>query len=345
MRGGFRAPVSARYFSNFPAGGAETGSISNRDRFVKNLADHHLIFYQRRDRLQSPRDRASRWRVDCATETCWKECEWRQIWIISFVFQVFTQQLTCSRASTLMNLTTDTPRAVSSSLDEGSAMSAQPTQKPVCAVVGVGPGNGAAFARRFAAEGYAVALLARTTSLTSRLAEELTLARAYACDAGDPATVERTFEAIESDLGSVDVLIYNAGKGVWGSAEEVTFEDFEAAWRTNTFGAFAAARSVIPAMKRRAAGHIIFVGATASRRGGAKTAAFASAKAAQRSLAESLARSLGPSKIHVSLIIIDGIVDEPSIRTKLADKLDSFFVKPDDIADTALMLTRHTISG
>jgi short chain dehydrogenase len=93
-------------------------------------------------------------------------------------------------------------------------------------------------------------------------------------------------------------------------------------------------------MKRRGAGHIIFIGATASRRGGAKTAAFASAKAAQRSLAESLARSLGPAGIHVSLIIIDGIVDEPSIRTKLADKLDSFFVKLDDIADTALMLTR-----
>jgi NAD(P)-dependent dehydrogenase (short-subunit alcohol dehydrogenase family) len=87
------------------------------------------------------------------------------------------------------------------------------------------------------------------------------LARAYACDAGDPATVERTFEAIESDLGSVD----------WSSAEEVIFEDFEAAWRTNTFGAFAAARSVIPGMKRRAAGPVIFVGATASRRGGAKT--------------------------------------------------------------------------
>ena len=165
-------------------------------------------------------------------------------------------------------------------------MSAQPTQKPVCAVVGAGPGNGAAFARRFTAEGYAVALLARSTGLTSRLAQELPLARAYVCDVGDLAMVERTFASIESDLGSVDVLIYNAGKGVWGSAEEVTFEDFEAAWRTNTFGAFAAARCVIPAMKRRGAGHIIFIGATASRRGGAKTAAFASAKAAQRSLAE-----------------------------------------------------------
>ncbi len=137
-------------------------------------------------------------------------------------------------------------------------MSAQPTQKPVCAVVGVGPGNGAAFARRFAAEGYAVALLARSSGLTSRLAQELPVARAYACDVGDPAMVEQTFESIESDLGSVDVLIYNAGKGVWGSAEEVTLEDFEAAWRTNTFGAFAAARSVIPAMKRRAAGQHYF---------------------------------------------------------------------------------------
>jgi NAD(P)-dependent dehydrogenase (short-subunit alcohol dehydrogenase family) len=108
-------------------------------------------------------------------------------------------------------------------------MSAQPTQKPVCVVVGVGPGNGAAFARRFVAEGYAVALLARSTGLTSRLAKELPVARAYAWDVGDPAAVELTFESIESDLGSVE-------------------------WLTNTFGAFAAARGVIPAMKRRAAG-------------------------------------------------------------------------------------------
>ena len=224
-------------------------------------------------------------------------------------------------------------------------MSDLPTKKPVCVVVGVGPGNGSAFARRFAAEGYAVALVARSTGLTSTLAQELPVARAYACDVGDLTALERTFALIESDLGSVDVLVYNAGKGVWGSAEEVTFQDFEAAWRTNTFGAFAAARCVVPAMKRRGAGNIIFIGATASRRGGAKTAAFASANAAQRSLAESLARSLGPSRIHVSLIIIDGIVDEPSVRTRLADKLDSFFVKPDDVADTAVMLTRQKPSA
>jgi NAD(P)-dependent dehydrogenase (short-subunit alcohol dehydrogenase family) len=131
-------------------------------------------------------------------------------------------------------------------------MSAQPSQTPICVVVGVGPGNGAAFARRFAAEGYAVALLARSSGLTNGLASELPVARAYACDVGDLAAVERTFESIESDLGSVDVLIYNAGKGVWGSAEEVTFEDFEAAWRTNIFGAFAAGAVYLEKLVRRA---------------------------------------------------------------------------------------------
>jgi NAD(P)-dependent dehydrogenase (short-subunit alcohol dehydrogenase family) len=74
-------------------------------------------------------------------------------------------------------------------------------------------------------------------------------------------------------------------------------------------------------------------------------AAFASAKAAQRNLAESLARACGPEGVHVSLIIVDGIVDEPSMRARFSDKSDGFFVKPDDLADTAVMLTRQRPSA
>jgi len=218
-------------------------------------------------------------------------------------------------------------------------------REPVCGVVGVGPGTGAAFVRRFAAEGYRVAMLARSTEFTNSLVETIAGTRAYACDAGSPQSIEQTFAAIASDLGDVGVLIYNAGKGVWGSAEEVTPEQFEESWRVNTLGAFTAARCVVPVMKQRGSGQIIFTGATASRRGGAKTAAFASAKAAQRSLAESLARALGASGIHVSLIVVDGIIDEPLMRAKLAGKPDSFFVKPGDIADTAVMLCRQKPSA
>ncbi|MEQ1716116.1 MAG: SDR family NAD(P)-dependent oxidoreductase [Hyphomicrobium sp.] len=213
------------------------------------------------------------------------------------------------------------------------------TQSPVCVVVGVGPGNGTAFVRRFAEEGYKVAMIARTPGVMDDLAAELPVAKPYICDIGDSGAVKKTFEKIAADLGPVDALIYNAGKGVWGSAEEVSLENFEAAWRTNTLGAFVAAKCVVPAMKQRGSGQIILIGATASLRGGASTAAFASAKAAQRSLAQSLARSLWPSGIHVSLVIVDGIVDEPLMRAKLADRPDEFFVKPEDIADTLIQLT------
>lgn len=210
--------------------------------------------------------------------------------------------------------------------------------QPVSVVVGVGPGNGAAFVRRFAEEGYRVAMIARSPDVMSALAAEIPAARPYICDIGDAAAVESTFARIASDLGPVDALIYNAGKGVWGAADEISLEDFETAWRTNVLGAFVSARCVIPAMRQRGSGQILLIGATASLRGGAKTAAFASAKAAQRSLAKSLARQFWPAGIHVALVIVDGIVDEPLMRAKLADRPDEFFVKPEDIADTLMQL-------
>jgi NAD(P)-dependent dehydrogenase (short-subunit alcohol dehydrogenase family) len=218
-------------------------------------------------------------------------------------------------------------------------------KKAVCAVVGVGPGNGAAFARRFAAEGYAVALLARSTSFSAELATKLPGARAYECNVSDAESIDGAFGAIRTQMGEVDVLVYNAGSGVWGTVEEVSAADFEASWRVNTLGAFLTARQVIPAMKKAHRGSIVFVGATASRRGAVKTAAFAPAKAAQRSLAESMAKHLWPAGIHVALIIVDGAVNLPGTRQRAPDKPDSFFIQPDDVADTALRLTQQRPSA
>jgi NAD(P)-dependent dehydrogenase (short-subunit alcohol dehydrogenase family) len=101
--------------------------------------------------------------------------------------------------------------------------------KPVCAVVGVGPGNGAAFARKFAQAGYATALLARTRAYAAGLTSELQDARAYVCDATDARAVEATFASIERELGSVRVLIYNAGSGDWSNVEATDPAAFEAA--------------------------------------------------------------------------------------------------------------------
>lgn len=219
------------------------------------------------------------------------------------------------------------------------------SDQPVCVVVGVGPGNGAAFARRFAREGYRVALLARRRELSDQLATELAGARAYRCDVSDPESIEAAFAAIQAELGVPAVVVYNAGSGVFGTFDEVSAADFEAAWRVNAFGLFAVARKVAPTMRAAGAGSLIVVGATASRRGVPRTAAFAPAKAAQRSLAESLARTLWPAGIHVALIVVDGVVDLPATRAWLKDKPDSFFIQPDDVADTALHLARQPRSA
>jgi len=220
-----------------------------------------------------------------------------------------------------------------------------PSSRPVCVVIGVGPGNGAAFARRFAADGHAVALLARSADTSRELAASLTDARAYACDVGDAASVQRTFDAIRAEMGDPAVVIYNAGSGTFGTFEDVSAADFEASWRVNSLGAFLVAKQVVPAMKRAGSGAFIVVGATASRRGTPRTVAFAPAKAAQRSLAESLAKHLWPAGIHVSLIVIDGVVDLPRTRKMMPDAPDEFFVKPDDVAATAAWLATQPRSA
>jgi NAD(P)-dependent dehydrogenase (short-subunit alcohol dehydrogenase family) len=218
--------------------------------------------------------------------------------------------------------------------------------QPVCVINGVGPGNGAAFARRFAAAGYRVALIARSADFCDSLAAEIgDSAHAYQCDIGDPTGVSETFARIREALGPVEVLLHNAGAGIWGDFESLELSAFEQSWRVNTLGLVAAARAVAPDMRRAGHGSIIVTGATASRRGAAKTAAFASAKGAQRNLTESLAKQLWPDGIHVSTIMIDGIVDLPRTRERLPDKPDTFFLDPDDVAETAYWLVQQPRSA
>ncbi len=217
-------------------------------------------------------------------------------------------------------------------------------KKPVCVIVGVGPGNGAAFARRFEQDGYKVVLLARKIKYISQLASEMSDAKAYACDVTDATFIEQAFVAIRKELGEIDTLIYNPGAGIWKTVEEITPEEFEQSWRVGALGALLVSKQVIPAMKENKQGNIIVIGATASRRGGAMTAAFAPAKAAQRSLAESMARHLGPSGIHVTTVIIDGVVDTPNTREMMPDRADEQFIQPGDLAEIILDITKQKMS-
>jgi len=217
--------------------------------------------------------------------------------------------------------------------------------KSVCVVVGVGPGNGAAFARKFASEGYDIALLARNPDYLKELEGQIAGSTAFAYDVTAVEKSGETFERIKAEMGPIEVLVYNAGSGQFGSVDDTTPETFESSWRVNALGCLACAKQVIPDMRKTNTGSIVVIGATASLRGGANFAAFASAKAAQRSLAQSMARHLGPDGIHVAYVIIDGVIDLERTRKMMPDKQDDDFLQPDHIAESVFFLTRQPPSA
>lgn len=211
----------------------------------------------------------------------------------------------------------------------------------VCAILGVGPGNGAALAKTFSSRGYAVALCSRNEEQLNRIAAPLDNTHVFTYDVRDINAPASVFPRIREKLGPIDILIYNAGAGKFASIDDATVEEFQAAWEVNARGLFQAAKAVLPDMRAAGGGNIVVIGATASIKAGAGFTPFASAKSAQRALAQSMARHLGPEKIHVSYVIIDGIINLERTRARLPDKPDEFFMEPDQIAESVYFLTQQ----
>lgn len=203
-----------------------------------------------------------------------------------------------------------------------------------CVVVGVGPGNGESLTRTFGEGGYQVAMLTRTEQTLRDYEQKFDFASGYACDVTDADTLTATLHQVAEEMDGIDVLVWNAGSGVWGGLEEVDPADFEQTWRVNTLGLFNAAKAVVPAMADNGGGALAVIGAGAAWRGRPNTVAFAAAKASQRSVAQSVAREYGAKGVHVSYCVIDGVIDIPATRERMSDKPDEFFLKPDDIAQT-----------
>ena len=220
--------------------------------------------------------------------------------------------------------------------------------KPVAVVVGVGAGLGAALARRFA-EGYAVALVARSDDVTSALAKDIRGAGGVALpvrsDAAVVAEVAAAYEQIRKELGAPDVLVYNGGRRPFGTLVDTTPEVFEETWRGHTLGAFLWSRQVAPAMIERRRGTILFTGATAGVKPGPSSAAFAPAKFAVRGLAQVMSRDLHPQGVHVAYVNVDGAIDMPVVRQFLPNLQDEDLLKPSAIADAFWYLVHQDPSA
>lgn len=217
-------------------------------------------------------------------------------------------------------------------------MLAQPSRpganvKPLAVITGVGPGTGAALVRRFQQGGYRVAMLARKAERLQVLAQENPDALAVPCDVSDASALSSALDHIGQVAGAPQVVVHNAVGGAFGNFLAIDPGVLNANFQVNVMALLHLARWAAPQMQAAGSGAILVTGNTASQRGRANFAGFAPTKAAQRILAETMAREMGPQGIHVAYLLIDAVIDVPWARKRYPEQPDDFFIRPADIAD------------
>jgi NAD(P)-dependent dehydrogenase (short-subunit alcohol dehydrogenase family) len=200
-------------------------------------------------------------------------------------------------------------------------------------IAGVGPGLGASIARKFVAEGCAVALFARSSEFIDDLADELNEegeALAVQTDITDAEQVAAGFEEVRETFGPVDVLVNHASGGAWKRLMDLSDGEFEQALAVGTHGGFHCSQEAVADMLDNDGGTVVFTGATSSVRGNEGALAFSAGKFAVRGMAESMARDLGPKGIHVSHVVIDGGIRPPDRDVENPEE----YLDPDAIAES-----------
>lgn len=216
----------------------------------------------------------------------------------------------------------------------------------VCLITGVGGATGASVARRFARGGYRVAMLARSSDRLEALKAEIAGSEAYLCDVGDLAALSATIAKVRAEIGSPTALVHNAVSETFATFMEADPAALERNFRVNTTALLHLARALAPDMIAAGNGSMIVTGNTASLRGVPNYALFAPTKAAQRILAQSLARELGPKRVHVAYVTVDAAIDAPWLSeggrkrpawleppAGWAWSRDDYFAKPEAIAE------------
>ena len=219
-------------------------------------------------------------------------------------------------------------------------------KKRVAIIAGVGPGLGAALARKLVSEDCSIGMFARSPEFIGKLATEIGRnALAIPTDVSNPKQVALGFQKVRQQLGRVEILISNASGSVGEGLTETTPEQFEHSWRIGVCGAFLCAREAALDMLECGAGAIIFTGATSSVRGRGGAVAFSSAKFAVRGLAQSLAVELWPKGIHVAHVIIDGVIDTPQMHKRYKGGTNEPLLKPEAIAEAYWNLVQQDRSA
>jgi NAD(P)-dependent dehydrogenase (short-subunit alcohol dehydrogenase family) len=212
----------------------------------------------------------------------------------------------------------------------------------IALIVGAGSGLSASIARSFAGAGMKIALAARSVDDLGPLAGEIG-ATTFPADASDGQAVKKLFADLADRLGDPYAVVYNASYRTRGPFVELDPAEVEKSLAVSAFGGFLVAQEAARRMLPKAAGAILFTGASASVKGYPQSAPFAMGKFALRGLAQSMARELGPQGIHVAHVVVDGGI-RSARRPDAAGRPDAT-LDPDAIAASYLHLLQQDRSA
>lgn len=193
----------------------------------------------------------------------------------------------------------------------------------LCVIVGMGEGNGMAIARRFAREGFAIAMVARNQEklqgYQATLQTEGITAHYFLADAGDDAALTAAFTSLQTQLGTPAVLVYNAAVPRMENILQTTYDTLVNDFRANVAGAMVCIQSVLPAMEQQQQGTILLTGGGFSLYPQPDFVSLSIGKAGIRVLANTLHAALKDSPIKVGTVTICGTVngDDPKYSSDL----------------------------
>lgn len=176
----------------------------------------------------------------------------------------------------------------------------------VVAITGASAGIGRATALRLARDGAAVVACARRADRLERLAEEIVAAGGQALPVVADVTREDDMNGLVARaverFGRLDVMMCNAGFGIYGAIDEIAPAQMQKLMDVNYFGTYYATRAALPVFRRQGHGHLVFVSSIAGKRGVPYMGAYSATKFAQVGLAECLRAEVAGSDIHVSVV-------------------------------------------
>lgn len=213
----------------------------------------------------------------------------------------------------------------------------------VAVVTGASAGIGAACARSLAAEGAQLVLTARRQERLAALAAEIqdlgTKAFIVAGDARAEETARRTVEIAVEAAGRIDILINNAGMGIYKDLVETSAAEYDELMNTNMRSTFLFTRHTVPVMLAQAEGTILLLSSMAGIYGFAGEAVYCATKFAQVGFAQALDKELRPRGIKVGVICPGGVKTEFAIGQGRTEEgvARSAMLEPGDVAAAVLL--------